>query len=148
MPVHKRPKCVRYRASHTHGKGSKKKRRGSGNRGGKGYSSTGKRSDAKVPSIWKGPRYLGKVGFKNPRYDKADHDVMNLWDIEEKVDSWVAQGKAEHKAGAYSLDLAKVGVRKLLSQGKVTKKLAITVEKASEGAIAKVKEAGGQVTVA
>ena len=47
MTVNKRKKFSRYRGSMTHGCGSKKKRRGSGHRGGKGMAGTGKRSDKK-----------------------------------------------------------------------------------------------------
>ena len=63
MTVNKRKKFSRYRASMTHGKGSKKKRRGSGNTGGVGKAGSGKRSDNKKPSHWKEKRYFGKYGF-------------------------------------------------------------------------------------
>ena len=53
MVVNKRKKFSRQRGGHTHGWGSKKKHRGSGNRGGKGMGGTGKRADQVKTLIWK-----------------------------------------------------------------------------------------------
>ena len=44
MTVNKRKKVIRYRGSMTHGSGSKKKRRGAGNRGGKAQTKRTRRS--------------------------------------------------------------------------------------------------------
>ena len=65
MPVNKRTKLSRYRGSHTHGCGSKKKRRGAGHKGGKGMAGSGKRADQKKPTILKlyGNDYYGRRGF-------------------------------------------------------------------------------------
>ena len=62
MTVNKRKKVTRYRGSKTHGGGAKKKRRGAGNRGGRGMGGSGKRADSKKPSLW-GAKYFGKHGF-------------------------------------------------------------------------------------
>ena len=64
MTVNKRTKSSRDRGSKTHGCGSMKKRRGAGNRGGRGMAGTGKRADQNKPSIWKNKKYFGKYGFK------------------------------------------------------------------------------------
>ena len=45
MKTKKRKKSSRFRGSHTHGRGGKKKARGSGHRGGFGMAGTGKRAD-------------------------------------------------------------------------------------------------------
>ena len=44
-------KVRKFRGSHTHGYGSKKKHRGAGSRGGRGMAGSGKRADQKKPSI-------------------------------------------------------------------------------------------------
>ena len=69
MVVNKRKKNTRMRGNTTHGWGSMKKRRGAGNRGGRGNAGTGKRADQKKPTILKlyGNSYFGKHGFKNQR---------------------------------------------------------------------------------
>ena len=58
MVVNKLKKKVKYRGSKTHGCGSMKKRRGAGHRGGRGAAGSGKRGDAKKPSIWN-EKYFG-----------------------------------------------------------------------------------------
>ena len=60
MAVNKRKKDSRARGQWTHGGGSKKKRRGAGNRGGRGHSGSGKRGDAKKQIYLKKKNYFGK----------------------------------------------------------------------------------------
>ena len=144
MTVNKRTKASRYRASKTHGCGAMKKRRGAGNRGGRGNSSTGKRSDAKRPSIWKIKKYFGRYGFKNPNVNKKSDKVINLSTLQDKLNTWQAQKKSEGK----SVNLTKLGFQKLLAQGKLNQPIEITVEMASKKAIEKVQAAGGSVITA
>ena len=70
----KRKKVNKYRGSQTHGGGAKKKRRGAGNRGGRGMAGSGKRADQKKPSILKeyGNRYFGKRGFRSKNKKKIN----------------------------------------------------------------------------
>jgi len=143
MVVWKRKKNIRQRGSHTHGWGSKKKHRGSGNKGGKGMAGTGKRSDAKKPSIW-GERYFGKFGFKKKGV-KEDIKPVNLVYIEENLDRLLEKKLAAKEGDSYAVDIEKLGCNKLLGSGKVTKKFKITAKYASQNVIDKVKEAGGEV---
>lgn len=147
MTVNKRKKATRYRASKTHGCGSMKKRRGAGHRGGRGNASSGKRSDARKPSFWKETKYFGRHGFKNQTPNKDEHNVINLSTVQDKLPTWVQQKHAQDKGGKLAVDLSKLGIQKLLAQGKVTAALDITVERASAKAIEKVQAQGGSVTV-
>ena len=142
MTVNKRKKASRYRGSMTHGKGSKKKRRGSGNRGGKGMAGTGKRSDNKKPSIWKNTRYFGKYGFvsKNVRKIKA----VNINYLDENILKLPSDAVIKENE-FFSVDLKKLGFNKLLSDGKVVNKYKIKVLYASKKAIEKIKNNGGEV---
>ena len=143
MTDSKRKKNSRQRGTHTHGWGSKKKHRGAGNRGGRGMAGTGKRGDAKKPSIWK-KKYLGKFGFKKKNIKiKIKHITIKT--VEQLIDKWVQLKLAEEKNGVISVDLQKVGYNKLLSNGKVSKKLKISVPYASAKAIEKIKSAGGEI---
>lgn len=144
MPVNRRKKDVKFRGSHTHGWGSKKKHRGSGNRGGKGMASTGKRSDAVKPSIWK-EEYFGKHGFKHR--GAVRHDSVNIELLDENIDKLVKTNVAKQQQGSYSVNIADLGFDKLLGKGKVTRKLIVTVEYASKGVIEAVKAAGGEVII-
>jgi large subunit ribosomal protein L15 len=143
MTVKMRKKNSRQRGSHTHGWGSKKKHRGAGNRGGRGMAGTGKRGDAKKPSIWK-KRYLGKYGFKKKNI-KVKINAINIRTIEQEILKLLNLKLAEEKDGSVVLDLKKIGYNKLLSNGKVSRKLKITTPYASASAIEKIKAAGGEV---
>lgn len=144
MTTRKRKKNVKQRGSHTHGWGAKKKHRGKGNKGGAGMAGTGKRGDAKKPSIWKN-KYFGKKGFKSKNF--KDQKTINICELDQKIDKLVKQNKIEQKGDTYNIDLSKLGIDKLLSKGKATKKMNITTDSATEKAITKVKEAGGQVNL-
>ena len=145
MTVNKRSKSRRYRGSKTHGCGSMKKRRGAGHRGGRGNAGSGKRSDCKRPSYWNDPKYFGRYGFNSVWHDKRENDVISLGDVQDRLKTLVELKFAVEKSGKYEIDLTKLGISKLLSQGKVTQKLSITVEKASRRAIEKIQEAGGEI---
>jgi large subunit ribosomal protein L15 len=141
MTVNKRRKVVKYRGSMTHGGGSKKKRRGAGNRGGKGMAGTGKRSDNKKPSIW-GRKYFGKKGFTSKNV--KDIKEVNIIYLEGNI-SKLTSDAVNKENGVFAVDLKKLGFDKLLSKGKVTNKYKITVPYASKNAIEKIKSVGGEV---
>lgn len=145
MTVNKRKKSVRYRGSKTHGCGSMKKRRGSGNRGGKGMAGTGKRAQSKKPSIVNlfGSTYLGKHGFKRPT--TVRYKAVNIAFLEEKFDSLLDKGKVKEEKGIYSIDLSSLGAAKLLGKGKPTRKYRVKADSVSSSAAEKIKNAGGEV---
>lgn len=141
MVINKRKKNTRQRGSHTHGWGSKKKHRGAGNRGGRGNAGSGKKGDGKKPSYWKIPL---KKGFVNKNI-KVKINPVNIDYIEEKFKNLLNNKTIKEEKGIYSLNLQDIGINKLLSQGKMTKKIRINVSFASKKAIEKIKEAGGEV---
>lgn len=145
MTVNKRKKDTKFRGSHTHGWGSKKKHRGAGNRGGKGMAGTGKRADQKKPSIWK-EEYFGKHGFS--RIATKPHKCINTSLIDQNIEKLVKDGTAKQQEGFFAVNIADLGFDKLLGTGKVSKKLKVTAKYASARAVENVKAAGGEVTVA
>ncbi len=144
MPANRRKKDTRMRGSHTHGWGSKKKHRGSGNRGGKGMASTGKRSDAFKPSIWK-EEYFGKHGFWHR--GAIIHDVVNVSYIDQNIEKLAGENLAKAHGGSYEINIADLGFDKILGDGKVKKKLMVTARYASARSIDAIKAAGGEVTL-
>lgn len=145
MTVNKRKKSGRYRASMTHGKGSKKKRRGSGNKGGKGMAGTGKRSDNKKPSIWKNTRYFGKHGFTSKSTKKVN--AVNIGYIEENLTQLNSKGLINKEGDTFNVELKNLGFNKLLGDGIVKNKYKIKVPYASKKAIERIKESGGEVVL-
>ena len=141
MVINKSKKKVKYRGSKTHGCGSMKKRRGAGHRGGRGAAGSGKRGDTKKPSIW-GGNYFGKHGF-NSRLKKLN--IINFKEIEIKLPQFIKRGLAKENRGVFEIDLTKVGYDKVLSTGKITKKLNLKVKSFSKSAAEKIKKAGGKL---
>ena len=144
MVVNKRKKASRYRASMTHGSGAKKKRRGSGNRGGKGNAGSGKKAECKKPTVSKDIHYFGKFGFKSKGITR-DIRAVNLGYIDENIQSLLKDNKVSKENGAYALDLESIGFNKLLGDGMVTNKLRIKAKYASSKAVEKVNALGGEV---
>lgn len=142
MTVNKRKKFSRLRGNTSHGYGSKKKHRGSGNRGGKGMAGSGKRADSKKPSLWKQKKYFGKYGFvsKNVKRIKA----VNINYLEESILRLPSDAVSKEN-DLFFVDLKKIGFDKLLSTGNVTNKYKIKVPYASKKAVEKVKSNGGEV---
>ena len=141
-----RKKFTRMRGSHTHGGGAKKKRRGSGHRGGFGMAGSGKRADQKKPSILKlyGNEYFGKHGFTRPKKIVTNVKAVNLSDIEKNLDSYINKNLIIREKDVYVLDLKKIGYDKLLGSGNINNKYKV-VGKVSKKARLKIEEAGGLI---
>lgn len=134
MPIRYRKKTRKLRGRKTAGYGSKKKHRGKGSSGGKGWggSTKNKRSYVYVYA----PDHFGHKGFRPP-YGEAADVVIN-------VD---AACRLAEKLGVKELDLGEQGYTKLLGRGKAEKAVTIKVKRASASAIEAVKKAGGNVIV-
>ena len=145
MTINKRKKITRARGSHTHGGGAMKKRRGAGNRGGRGLAGTGKRGDAKKTKHWKNTEYFGKKGFVS--ITKKTIKSINIKDLNQKIESLLNKGLIEKKGAEIIIDLKKVGYDKLLGVGEAKTKMQITALLASKSAVAKIEGAGGTVTL-
>ena len=147
MPINKQKKAARYRGSHTHGGGAKKKRRGSGNRGGFGMAGTGKRAGQKKPSILTtfGNAYYGKIGFNRPKKVVKKINAINILDLEKKLEFYVTQSLVKKDKDKYVINLSDLGYNKLLGAGLVTKKLEIKSPRFSKKAKEKIEKAGGSL---
>ena len=143
MTVNCRSKFSRMRGSHTHGWGSKKKHRGSGNRGGKGWCGAGKKGDAIKTLFWKDTHYFGKHGFKKKGAVVVVKPV-NLVSIEKNLDSLVSKGIAKLEQGVYSIDVKQLSFNKVLGCGKLAHKYKITAQSFSREAEEKISASGGQ----
>ncbi|MAG52941.1 MAG: 50S ribosomal protein L15 [Nanoarchaeota archaeon] len=146
MTTHKRKKVVKYRGSKTHGCGSMKKRRGAGNRGGRGLAGTGKRAAHKKQLILKkyGNDYFGKHGF-HIQYKPVKIKGINLKDIEVKLDMFMEKGFAKKEGEIISIDLGKIGYNKLLGNGKLKNKFKIKTKFFSKNAKEKLEKMGGEI---
>ena len=116
----------------THGKG-KKGGRGAGLRGGRGNA--GLLKHRYVYMIKNMPDHFGRHGFKRPQGVIKKDKTINVGELEDKFPS------------KKDIDLEKEGFDKLLGGGKLNSKLKIKVDSASEKAIEKIKEKGGEVVL-
>ena len=145
MAITKRSKSSRMRGSKTHGGGAMKKRRGAGHRGGRGAAGSGKRGDAKKPSIWKAYPNIGKTGFTS--HSRTGNAPITINHLETHLNTLLKAGIVVLKNKQYVADLTKAGFTKLLGTGTPTNVWVITVPAATPGAIEKIKKANGSVTV-
>ena len=132
------------RGSHTHGWGSKKKHRGAGHRGGKGNAGRGKRACQKMPSYYARNIFLGRKGFKIHGVREKILGI-NLDLLGERLERYVAEGKAEREGDFYVVDLDKLGFDKVLGSGAIDAKLKIKAKYFSKKAEEKIKTAGGEI---
>jgi large subunit ribosomal protein L15 len=144
MVVTKHKKRVKFRGNRTHGCGAAKKRRGAGNKGGKGMSGSGKRGDQKKSYVLKvfGNAYFGHKGFTS---HKKKLKTINIGYIDMHIDSWIKKGYAKDEKGTIFIDLVKLGYDKLLGRGNVTRKYKIEVDHVSGKTQEKIKSAGGEI---
>lgn len=128
----KRKRTARMRGSRTHGCGSKKKQRGSGSRGGKGFSGTKKQKKTWV--LRYEPDHIGKFGFRSleQRGIKKSLMAVNVGELER-----LAGGKKE-------LDLSKHGYGKVLGGGRISSALTVKAYIFTEKAKAKIENAKGK----
>ena len=141
MIAKKRTKASRQHGRNmgTHGGGARKKRKGSGHRGGKGMSGSGKRADHKKTLVIKlyGNEYFGKQGITSRGTERDTRQRINLQQIENNLEKY---GK---KVGdKWEINLKNY---KILGTGDVKSKLIITAMEASKSAIEKVKGKGGEI---
>jgi len=125
----------------THGRGARKKAQGSGHRGGKGMSGSGKRADHKKTLITKlyGHKYFGKQGITSKGTKKDKTDKINIEEIGMNLEKY-----GQKKGDAWEINLKNY---KILGTGEVQNKLIITAKSASKSAIEKVKKMGGEIIV-
>ena len=144
MKLKRRRKSGRFRGSHTHGRGGKKKARGSGHRGGFGMAGTGKRGDQRKTLILK--KTLDEVYFgkrqTRMRFGAAKLPILNLERIH--LERYAKNGLAKEHNGIWELDLKNY---KIIGKLSFPLKLKIHASAASEGAVSSVKKHGGEIVV-
>ena len=147
MVVRRERKSRKLRGrSRTMGWGSVGQHRKAGSRGGKGAAGLGKHEW--TWTIKYAPDWYGKRGFL-PRRSKAGYHktVMNVGDLAEVVEKLKATGEARIEDGMVEVNLADMGVEKLLGEGEIRVPVKVIVSEASETAIRKIEEAGGKVII-
>ncbi len=129
MVVRFKKKTRGMRGSMTHGYGSKKKHRGKGSKGGKGFAGSTKHKKQMV--LEANPNHFGHTGFHS--LGKVENRTVNVGDLE-----ILAAGKKE-------INLEEMGYDKLLGDGEISVSVAVRVPKFSKSAKEKIEKAGGKI---
>lgn len=140
MPTRFR-KSRKRRGSRTHGWGQIGQHRKTGAKGGRGEA--GKHKHKWTWVLRYDPDYFGKHGFFRP--NKKEIRAMNLVQLSTLVERMEAEGGATVRDGRIVVDLASMGVGKLVGGGKVTKPLLVVVQRYTKTAEEKIREAGGEI---
>jgi len=128
-----RKKTKKFRGSMTHGRG-KKGGRGAGLRGGRGNAGLSKHRIMHLNKYMPNHSF-GRHGFKRPQGTRVENTISNVGKLKEQFPKKT------------TINLTEEGYDKLLGGGLVSKGYKITVEKASQKAIEKIKDNGGEVTI-
>jgi large subunit ribosomal protein L15 len=124
-------KSRKYRGSRTHGYGQIGQHRHSGSRGGHGNAGLHKHKWSWL--IKNDPDHFGRDPFRPPGYVKPT--------------KWVNVGDLDALARGKFLDLASMGIQKLLGSGTVSGAYEVKVDFSTKRAQAKIEAAGGKMAV-
>jgi len=140
MRIKKRRKSSRRRGTRLCGWAAKK-HKGSGNRGGKGMSGSGKQKKTYVIRYLL--PYFGREAKKKEKAKRKGEEI-NLKDIEEKLERFKKEGLA--KEGKEGTELNLPGY-KVLGDGEVKKKLIVSARAFSGSAKEKIEKVGGKAVI-
>lgn len=139
----KKKKSSKRRGDREQGRG-KKKGRGAGLRGGRGNA--GRHKHKRVHYFKLGEEFGYKnVGFKTPDEIQTIVVSVNVSELDDRLAMLVEMGEVQKEGDVYVVDLAAMGVDKLLGSGQIRNKVKITVETATASAKEKVEAAGGSI---
>ncbi|MFB6206730.1 MAG: uL15m family ribosomal protein [Haloglomus sp.] len=137
----------RQRGTRTHGGGSHKKRRGAGNRGGRGRAGREDHEEFLYPP-------LGKSGFKRPQKIQEQIETINLRELDEDAVVLAAEGVAEETDDGYEVDVRdvvedghEVDAVKVLAAGQVHESLVVHADAFSDEAREAIEAAGGEAVL-
>ena len=144
MVVRRKKKSRYMRGFRTHGYGSIGQHRKSGSRGGRGAAGMHKHKWSWVVKYY--PDWFGKHGFTRPQSLSVNVRSINVGELNELVSVLVKEGKLRANSdGTYEIDLSTLGYNKLLGRGNIEYKVKVKVYDATEKAIEKIRNVGGEV---
>ena len=139
--IRKKKKVKKIRGSRTCGGGSHKKRRGAGNKGGRGMAGGHKHKWTWIIKYM--PDYFGKYGFKRHPSLIKQLETINVGELEEIV--LKNPDKFEKEEDKFVVDVIELGYEKVLGKGKVTIPMIVKAIEVSEKAKEKIEAVGGEV---
>jgi large subunit ribosomal protein L15 len=138
----RRRRTRRLRGSRTHGWGRSGQHRGSGQQGGHGNAGWKRH---KWSAVIRYGIQIREIGFKSVNQHQSR--IINLGDLDTRLESLISQGYAKETNGRMEVDLAKAGYAKLLGTGGVRRPIRVIVNEYSEKAKEKISQSGGEIIV-
>lgn len=105
-----------------------------------GYGKTGR-----IGMLKNDREYFGRKGFKRPQCTVEANRTINVAELSETIETFVAMGFATKEGDAYKLNLTDAGIDKLLGNGNIDFAVNVTVDAVSEKAREKIEAAGGSI---
>lgn len=139
--IRKTRKIRKLRGSRSVGGGCTKKRRGAGHRGGRGNAGLNKHH--KTWMVINDPKHFGKYGFTRPTKTIQQFKPINLSDIDNNIEKYLADEIAVKEDEQIVLDVTDLGYNKVLAKGSLSNAMVIKSPKFSKSAIEKIEEVGG-----
>lgn len=141
MSVRREKKSRYYRGSRTHGWGRVAQHRRSGRKGGRGKVGYHKHKWTWVMVYARD--WYGKHGFTRHPSLVVQRKVINIGELDERIDELLKTGLARQEGDVIRVDITALGFNKLGGKGRVTRKLVVAALEATENAVRKLEEAGG-----
>ncbi|BCU70659.1 uL15 family ribosomal protein [Stygiolobus caldivivus] len=138
MVVRKEKKSRKYRGYRTHGWGTKGQHRDRGKEGGRAI---GMHKEKWSWLVKYGEGWYGKHGFRNPTSKLVSS--INLRMLQNLIDNGTLKMVSE--GGKNIIDLEQYGYDKLLGGGTLSQPVIIKVKYATEKAMEKIKQLGGEI---
>ncbi|MEM1644279.1 MAG: uL15 family ribosomal protein [Ignisphaera sp.] len=142
MVVRKEKKSRKMHGYRNRGWGSIGQHRKSGSRGGRGASGMHKHKWSWVIKYFRD--WFGKKGFtpRGPEHWEKTK-VINLRQLDELVEKLIQSGQAKYENGKIVVNLAEIGITKLVGNGEIKHPVKVIVYKVTESAKNKIEAAGG-----
>lgn len=87
--------------------------------------------------------YAGKKGFTPLSQKRSPKRTLNLWQLSAIADKLASEGKTASPSSKITVDLGQLGFHKLLGTGSISRAVRVKVDECSEGALKKLRGAGG-----
>lgn len=144
MVVRKEKKSRKMHGYRNRGWGSIGQHRKSGSRGGRGASGMHKHKWSWIIKYFRD--WFGKKGFtpKSPKHWE-EVKIIDLRQLNELVEKLIQRGQAVYEEGRVVVNLAEMGVTKIVGDGEVKHPVKVIVYKATESAKNKIETAGGAI---
>jgi len=142
MVVSRKKRVRKFRGHRSYGKGSHKKARGAGNRGGRGMAGLHKHKWSWT--IKYEPDHFGKKGFKIPQAIQREIKSINLKDLDQRAEQLLKEKIAVKEDDKIKINVMKLGCEKVLGSGKLKNPLIVEAKYFSKQAMKKLEESGGK----